>query len=68
MTCNLHFLYCWLQQGVFEDAVHLEELNILLGRRYEVIHKTGYYLEVLETYIYCVILVLVFMIYIFIVD
>jgi len=49
MASNLQFLYCWLQQGVYEDAVRLEELNILLGRRCEVILKAGYYIVVLET-------------------
>jgi len=37
----LFILFCLLQEGVYEGAVHLEELNILLGKRYDIVYSTN---------------------------
>jgi len=38
-------LSCLLQAGVYEGAVHLEELNILLGKRYDIVYSISKWIE-----------------------
>jgi len=38
-------LFCLLQEGVYEGAVHLEELNILLGKRYDIVYSTNKWIK-----------------------